>query len=62
MFSLCLQFWKSCVCSIVLLLAKKMISVKNLSQVSGPTEAQKLHLLRSQMTYFMRQTKAASHC
>ncbi len=43
-------------------LQKKKISVKNFSQVSGPTIAQKLHLLRLQMTCFLRQTKAASHC
>ncbi len=49
-------------CSIVLILAKKMISVKNFSQVSGPAIAQKLHLLRLQMTCFLHQTKAASHC
>ncbi len=54
-------FWKSCVCSIVLLLAKKF-SKKKFSQVSGPTIAQKLHLLKLQMTCFLRQTKAASHC
>ncbi len=41
---------------------KKIISVKNFSQVSGPTIAQKLHLLRLQMTCFLHQTKAASHC
>ncbi len=50
------------VCSIVLILAKKNISVKNFSQVSGPTIAQKLHLLKLQMTCFLHQTKAASHC
>ncbi len=43
-------------------LQKKIISVKNFSQVSGPTIAQKLHLLRLQMTCFLHQTKAASHC
>ncbi len=53
---------KSCFCSIVLLLAKKMISMKNFSQVSGPVIAQKLHLLKLQMTDFWRQTKAASRC
>ncbi len=41
---------------------KKMISVKNFSQVSDPAIAQKLHLLRLQMTCFLHQTKAASHC
>ncbi len=41
---------------------QKKISVKNFSQVSGPTIAQKLHLLRLQMTCFLHQTKAASHC
>ncbi len=41
---------------------KKIISVKNFSQVSGPAIAQKLHLLRLQMTCFLHQTKAASHC
>ncbi len=41
---------------------QKMISVKNFSQVSGPAIAQKLHLLRLQMTCFLHQTKAASHC
>ncbi len=40
---------------------QKKISVKNFSQVSGPTIAQKLHLLRLQMTC-LHQTKAASHC
>ncbi len=43
----------------MLLLAKKMISMKNFSQVLGPI-AQKLLLLKLQMTYFWRQTKAAS--
>ncbi len=41
---------------------QKKISVKNFSQVSGPAIAQKLHLLRLQITCFLRQTKAASHC
>ncbi len=41
---------------------KKMISMKNFSQVLGPTIAQKLHLLKLQMTCFLRQTKAASRC
>ncbi len=41
---------------------QKMISVNNFSQVSGPAIAQKLHLLRLQMTCFLHQTKAASHC
>ncbi len=41
---------------------QKKISVKNFSQVSGPTIAQKLHLTRLQMTSFLHQTKAASHC
>ncbi len=49
---------KSCVCSIVLLLAKKMISMKNFSHVLGSTIAQKLHLLKLQMTSFWRQTKS----
>ncbi len=31
-------------------LQKKIISMKNFSQVSGPTIAQKLHLLKLQMT------------
>ncbi|KAI2645443.1 hypothetical protein H4Q32_026976 [Labeo rohita] len=39
-----------------------MISMKNFSQVSGPITAQKLHLLKSLMTCFLCQTKAASHC
>ncbi len=39
-----------------------MIFMKNFSQVLGPTIAQKLHLLKLQMTCFLRQTKAASHC
>ncbi len=43
----------------MLLLAKKMISMKNFSQVLGPTIAQKLHLLKLQMTCFLRQTKVA---
>ncbi len=43
-------------------LQKKKISMKNFSQVLGPAIAQKLHLLRLQMTCFLRQTKAASHC
>ncbi len=30
--------------------------------VLGPAIAQKLHLLNLQMTCFLRQTKAASHC
>ncbi len=51
------SFRKGCVCSIVLLLAKKIISMKNFSQVLGPVIAQKLHLLKLQMTYFLRQTK-----
>ncbi len=41
---------------------QKMISMKNFSQVLGPTIAQKLHLLKLQMTCFLHQTKAASHC
>ncbi len=41
---------------------KKIISMKNFSQVFGPTIAQKLHLLKLQITCFLRQTKAASHC
>ncbi len=41
---------------------QKMISMKNFSQVSGPAMAQKLHLLKLQMTCFLRQTKAASRC
>ncbi len=41
---------------------KKMISMKNFSQVLGPAIAQKLHLLKLQMTCFLRQTKAASRC
>ncbi len=41
---------------------KKMISMKSFSQVSGPAIAQKLHLLKLQMTCFLRQTKAASRC
>ncbi len=49
------NFRKSCVCSIVLLPAK-IISIKNF------IIAQKLHLLRLQMTCFLRQTMAASHC
>ncbi len=36
-------------------------SQKKFSQVSSPTIAQKLHL-RLQMTCFLHQTKAASHC
>ncbi len=40
----------------------KMISMKNFSQVSGPAIAQKLHLLKLQMTCFLRQIKAASRC
>ncbi len=40
----------------------KNISMKNFSQVLGPAIAQKLHLLKLQMTCFLRQTKAASHC
>ncbi len=35
--------------------------MKNFSQVLGPTIAQKLHLLKLQMTYYLRQTKVASH-
>ncbi len=31
--------------------------MKNFSQVLGPVIAQKLHLLKLQMTYFLRQTK-----
>ncbi len=38
------------------------ISMKNFSQVSGPAIAQKLHLLKLQMTCFLHQTKAASRC
>ncbi len=41
---------------------KKMISMKNFSQVSGPIIAQKQHLLKLQMTCFLHQTKTASHC
>ncbi len=55
------KIFEKVVCSIVLLLAKKL-SLKNFSQVSGPAIAQKLHLLRLQITCFLRQTKAASHC
>ncbi len=40
---------------------KKNIYMKNFSQVLGPIIAQKLHLLKLQMTCFLRQTKAASH-
>ncbi len=36
--------------------------VYNFSQVLGPVIAQKLHLLKLQMTCFLRQTKAASRC
>ncbi len=43
-------------------LQNKMISMKNFSQVLGPDIAQKLHLLKLQMTCFLRQTKAASRC
>ncbi len=50
---------KRSVCSIVLSCKKK--HMKNFSQVSGPAIAQKLHLLKLQMTCFLRQTKAASH-
>ncbi len=39
---------------------QKIISMKNFSQVSGLTIAQKLHLLKLQMICFLRQTKAAS--
>ncbi len=41
---------------------KKKISMKNFSKLLGPTIAEKLHLLKLQMTYFLRQAKAASHC
>ncbi len=41
---------------------QKNISMKNFSQVLGPAIAQKLHSLKWQMTCFLRQTKAASHC
>ncbi len=41
---------------------QKNISMKIFSQVLGPTIAQKLYLLKLQMTFFLRQTKAASHC
>ncbi len=34
----------------------------NFSQVLGPTIAQKLHLLKLQVTCFLRQTKATPHC
>ncbi len=30
--------------------------------ILGPTIAHKLHLLKLQMTCFLHQTKAASHC
>ncbi len=40
----------------------KIISMKNFSQVLGPAIAQKLHLLKLQITCFLRQTKVASHC
>ncbi len=43
-------------------LQKKKISMKNFNQVLGPNIAQKMHLLKLQMTCFLRQTKAASHC
>ncbi len=36
--------------------------MKNISQILGPAIAQKQHLLKLQITYFLRQTKAASHC
>ncbi len=41
---------------------QKKLSLKNFSQVSGPAIAQKLQLLRLQMTWFLHQTKDASHC
>ncbi len=41
---------------------QQMISMKNYSQDLGPAIAQKLHLLKLQMTCFLHQTKAASHC
>ncbi len=41
---------------------KKIISMKNFSQVLFPAITQKLHLLKLQMTCFLHQTKAASHC
>ncbi len=41
---------------------EKIQSIKYFRQVSGPTIAHKLHLLKLQMTRFLRQTKAASHC
>ncbi len=45
------------------LCSSKMISMKNFNQVLGPTIAQKLHLLKLQITtYYLHQTKAASHC
>jgi len=40
---------------------KKMIFMENFSQVLGPAIAQKLLLLKLQMTA-LHQTKAASHC
>ncbi len=43
-------------------LQKKMISMKNFSQVLGPAIAQKPHFLQLQTTCFLHQTKAASHC
>ncbi len=50
----------------VLLLAKKIIdkiiSINNFSQVLCPTIAQKIHSLKLQMTCFLHQTKAVSHC
>ncbi len=51
---------KSSVCSILLLFCKKIISMKNFSQVLDPAIAQKLLLLKLQMTCFLHQTKAAS--
>ncbi len=36
--------------------------IKYFSQALGPTIAQKLHLLKLQMTCFLHQNKAASHC
>ncbi len=40
---------------------QKIISMRNFSQVLGPVIAQKLHLLKLQITCFLHQTKAASH-
>ncbi len=49
-------------CDMCSFLQKKKISMKNFSQVLGLTIAQKLHLLKLQMTCFLRQTKATSYC